>query len=69
MPGTVNVRRRAQTSSITSSEEGKADIFEDMVDQLPPVPDTQILGSQKVLFSVQIWQASPQIVAAIFLQK
>ena len=52
VPGTVNVRRGAvaQTFSITSSEEGKADILEDRVDQLLPVPDTSIVGGQKVWF-------------------
>ena len=48
--GTINVRREAgaSTASITSSEEGEAGNLKDMVDQLPPVPDTPIVGSQKV---------------------
>ena len=52
VPGTVNVRRgaAAQTHSVTSSEEWEADILKDVVDQLPPVPDTPIVGSQKVWF-------------------
>ena len=40
----------AQTPSITSSEEGEADILEDMVDQLPAVPGTSNCGHQKVRF-------------------
>ena len=52
LPGTVNVRRgtAAQTPSISSSEEGEAGIFEDMVDRIPHVPDNLIAGSQKFQF-------------------
>ena len=62
--GTVNVRRgaSAQTPSITSSEKGEADILEDMVDHLPPVPDTPIIGSQKVQLGEPIRQTSTPMV-------
>ena len=61
VPDTVNVRRgaAAQTPSI-SSEEGEAGILEDMVDQLPQVPDTPITGSQRVWFMEPVHQASTQ---------
>ena len=42
-------------SGLTSSEKGEADILEDMVDQMPSVPDTKIVGSQRVWF--QWWGA------------
>ena len=50
--GTFTVRwgATAQAPIITSSEEGDVAILKDMVDQLPPVPDTPIAGSQKVWF-------------------
>ena len=50
MPGTVYVRRgvAAQPPSI-SSEEGEAGILKCMVDKLPQVPDTSIVGSQRVM--------------------
>ena len=56
VPGTVNVIRgvAAQTTSITSSEEREAVIPEGMMDELPLVPDTLIVGSQKVWFKETI---------------
>ena len=71
MPGTVNVRRgaAAQAPSITSLEEGEAGILEDMVDQLPQVPDTPIAGSQRVQFMEPVHQASTPMVGAIFLPR
>ena len=47
VPVAVNGRREAaaQTSSVTLSEEGGAGILKDMVDQLPAVSDTLIMGS------------------------
>ena len=69
VPGTVNVRRgaAAQTPSITSLEEGEADILDDMVDQLPQVPDTPIAGSRKVWFMEPMQQASTPMVGVMFL--
>ena len=64
VPGTFNVRRGAvaQTLFITSLEEVEAGILEDMVDQLPQVPDTPIAGSQRVWFMGPIHQASTPMV-------
>ena len=64
VPGTVNVRRGAAawTPSKTSLEKGEADILEDMVDQLPQVPDTLIAGGQKVQFMEPMQQASTPMV-------
>ena len=61
--GTVNVRRgaAAQTPSI-SSEEGEAGILQDMLDQMPQVPDTPFAGSQRVCFMEPIHQASTPMV-------
>ena len=52
----------AQTPIITSLEDGEAGNLKDMVDQLPPVPDTPIVGSQKVCFMEPIHQASTPMV-------
>ena len=64
VPGTINVRRgeATHTPSITSSEEGEADIFEDMVDQLSAVPDIPIVGCQWVQFREPKQQASNPVV-------
>ena len=63
VPGTVNVRRGAAAQKPTlSSEEGKAGILKDMVDQLPHKPDTPIVGRQKVQFMEPIHQASTPMV-------
>ena len=59
----------AQTPSITSLEKGEADILEDMVDQLPAVTDTSILGNQKVWFRETIRQASTPTVGEMFPSK
>ena len=50
VPNMVNVRRgaAAQTPSKTSSQKGESDLLEDMVDQLPPVPDTPISWNPRV---------------------
>ena len=66
--GTVNVKRGAafQTPSIASSSEGEVDILEDMVDQLLPVPDTPIVGSQNVWLREPIRKASTHMVEAMF---
>ena len=60
--GTINVRRgaAAQTPSIMSSQEGEANLLEGMVNQLLSVPDTPIVGSQKVLFREPLRKASTQ---------
>ena len=62
VPDTVIVRRgaAAQTPGI-SSEEG-AHILKDMVHQLQQVPDTPIVGSQKVWFMEPTHQASTLMV-------
>ena len=59
-----NVRRgaAAQTPSITLSEEEEADLLEDMVDQLPPVPDTPIVRSQNIWFRELLRKASTPVV-------
>ena len=65
----VNVRRAtAQTPSVTSLDKGEAHILEHMVDQLPSVPDTLIVGSQKAWLREPIRQASTPMVGAIFPQ-
>ena len=53
-----HVRRGAATQipSISPSEEREAGILEDMVDQLPQVPDTPIAGSQQVWFMEPLHQ-------------
>ena len=69
VPSTVNVRRvaEAQTPSISSSE-GEAVILEDMVEQLPQVPDTPTACSQKVQFMEHICQVSTPMMGGIFPQ-
>ena len=47
---------------MTSLEEVEADILEDMVDQLPQVPDTPIAGNQKDWFMEHMQQTSTPMV-------
>ena len=50
---------------MTSLEEVEADILEDMVDQLPQVPDTPIAGNQKDWFMEPMQQTSTPMVGGV----